>query len=84
RGSVKLPSFNLIDLGATYKWKISDSNTLTFRMNINNLFDKTYIAESLTNKHAETGVATYDGLNVNNQVYFGFGRTWNFSTRLSF
>jgi hypothetical protein len=27
---------------------------------------------------------TYDGIDTSNQVYFGFGRTWNFTVTYKF
>jgi iron complex outermembrane recepter protein len=84
RGSVKLPSYSLLDAGLTYDWRINDNYALVMRLNVNNVLDEEYISESLTNKHVESGVATYKGVSVNNQVYFGYGRTWNFSMRLKF
>ncbi|MFD0834540.1 TonB-dependent receptor [Mariniflexile aquimaris] len=84
RGSVKLPSYSLLDAGLTYDWRINDNYGLVLRLNVNNVLDEEYIAESLTNIHAGTGDATYKGVSTSNQVYFGYGRTWNFSMRLKF
>src|SRR5690606_14668457 len=84
RGSVKLPSYGLLDSGLTYDWKLNNGYNLVLRLNINNVLNETYISESFTNLHAEPGDEVYKGINVNNQVYFGFGRTWNFSMRLKF
>jgi len=84
RGSVELPSYSLLDAGLSYDWKFAEKYKLVFRLNVNNVFDKTYIAESSTNIHAEEGDETYKGINVSNKAYFGFGRTWNFSVRLNF
>ena len=84
RGSVKLPSYSLLDSGITYDWKVNENYGLVLRLNVNNVLDEEYISESLTNIHTESGVATYKGVSVKNQAYFGFGRTWNFSMRLKF
>lgn len=84
RGSVQLPSYSLLDAGLTYDWRINDNYGLVLRLNVNNVLDEEYISESLTNRHVESGGATYKGVAVNNQVYFGYGRTWNFSMRLKF
>ena len=84
RGSVKLPSYSLLDAGLTYDWKINDDYGLVLRLNVNNVLDEEYISESLTNRHAAPGDETYKGVALNNQVYFGYGRTWNFSMRLKF
>ena len=57
---------------------------MTFRLNINNVLDEVYISESDTNRFAQEGDATYDGIATSNRVYFGFGRTWNASLRFDF
>lgn len=43
-----------------------------------------YISEADTNLLAGAGDETYDGVNVNNRVYFGFGRTWNAGVTFNF
>ena len=78
-GAVKLPSYGLADAGATlYLGKFSA------RVNINNLFDTVYIAESETNIHATAGSDTWNGVDTANSVWFGFGRTWNASLKYRF
>ncbi|PJJ10343.1 carboxypeptidase-like protein [Flavobacterium sp. 1] len=73
---------------------------LNFRFNVNNVFDKIFINESFTNffaddiKTAATGTtpavtyaqagALYNGVATVNKVYFGYGRTWNFTLRYEF
>ena len=79
QGALKLPSYGLFDLGASYyfgKWSL--------RANINNLLDTTYIAESNSNIHATADSVTWEGVDVRNSVWFGFGRTWNLSLRYQF
>ncbi|WP_419212941.1 TonB-dependent receptor [Maribacter sp. X9] len=82
-GALKLPSFGLADAGATFRVPFDDK-MLSFRLNVNNVFDTTYIAESDTNIFAQPGDDTYDGISTSNRVFFGFGTTWNFSARLNF
>jgi outer membrane receptor protein involved in Fe transport len=75
------------------------ANSVNFRLNVNNVFDTVYIAEAKTNifatdnisstnpllgTYATTNGGTYKGVATANQVYFGFGRTWNFSLRYNF
>jgi hypothetical protein len=88
RGSLELPSFGLVDAGLSYKWLVgkTKSNSIGFRLNVNNVFDYTYIAEAKTNIFAADvpTVSTYKGIATTNQVYFGFGRTWNFGLRYDF
>ena len=82
RGSIKLPSFGTTDLGATYQFSFLGYETRA-RLNVNNLFDKEYISQSQTNFHNEGG-RTWNGVNVENNVYFGKGTTWNLSLNLRF
>jgi outer membrane receptor protein involved in Fe transport len=79
-GALKLPSYGLVDLGATYTMGMGWS----LRANINNLINTTYIAESNSNIHATAGSETWNGVDKNNSVWFGFGRTWNLSLRYQF
>jgi outer membrane receptor protein involved in Fe transport len=75
---------------------------VNFRINVNNVLDETYIAESRTNTFADDNLPVaagqpagskgtyasngmlYDGVANVNQVFFGFGRTWNFTLRYDF
>lgn len=98
KGTLQLPSFDLIDAGVSYKWDLANSTeSVKFRLNVNNLLDKVYIAESNSNIFADDTVpgvtpATtyaaagrlYNGVATGNQVFFGFGRTWNFSLSYNF
>lgn len=88
RGSLELPSYGLLDAGFSYKMLVgkNNANSLNFRLNVNNVLDEVYIAESKSNIFAEDvpTVSTYKGIATTNQVYFGFGRTWNFSLRYNF
>ena len=83
--NIKLPSFGLFDAGVSYALNLSPKNRLSFRVNVNNLFDTEYISQSNTaTKVDNTTTATYKGLDVRNQVYFGYGRTWNASVKFTF
>ena len=79
-GTLKLPSFGLIDFGTTF----FTENGWSLRANINNLLDVTYIAESNSNIHAGAGSTTWNGVDTRNSVWFGFGRTWNVSLKYKF
>ncbi|MBE7645296.1 TonB-dependent receptor domain-containing protein [Tenacibaculum finnmarkense] len=83
-GALKLPSYNLFDAGVSYKVNFDDKYSLSFRVNMNNVFDTKYISESKTNIHAKDDSELYDGIDTRNQVWFGFGRTWNASVRFNF
>lgn len=83
--AVKLPSFGLLDLGLTLSTKTNVGKSLSFRLNVNNVLDETYISDMRTNTAADANAANnWNGINKNNQVYFGFGRTWNASISYKF
>jgi len=83
-GALKLPSYGLADLGLTTRFDLFGNNA-TFRVNVNNLFDTTYIAESNTNIHTDDDTQyTWNGVDSRNFVWFGFGRTWNASLKYNF
>ncbi|MDC8106279.1 MULTISPECIES: TonB-dependent receptor [Chryseobacterium] len=96
RGSLKLPDFNLFDVGFSYKIRLNNtSQYFTVGANVYNLLDTTYISDGATNifakgegdfstpqQYAAYQATLYKGLDPSNRVYFGFGRTW--SANLSF
>ncbi|MFL9845041.1 TonB-dependent receptor [Flavobacterium rhizosphaerae] len=81
--NVKLPTYDLTDLGLTYRLNFAKTG-LTFRVNVNNLFDEVYISQLTTANPVEDGDETYKGINVSNNGFFGNGRTWNFSMKFNF
>lgn len=99
KGSLKAPSYNLTDIGASYTFNLKNGSRLIITGNIYNLFDTTYISDlrssvkktfsdfkTSTNTNAQAQALLdaynanpknfYKGLDVSNNVYFGFGRTW--------
>ncbi|REG99132.1 TonB-dependent receptor [Flavobacterium aquicola] len=98
KGSLELPSYGLLDAGFSYKMLVGakKNKSVNFRINVNNVLDEVYIAESRSNIFADDFISgtsgptyasagrTYDGVADANQVFFGFGRTWNFSLRYDF
>lgn len=85
-GAMKLPSFDLVDAGLSYRMELGKEkqNALTMRFNINNLFDTTYISSARTNIEATPESKTWNGVDVRNEVMLGAGRTWNFTMRFNF
>lgn len=83
KGAYKLPAYNLVDLGATVRFSIL-GEAMSARLNVNNLFNEEYIAESNSNIHADATSTTYNGVDTRNYVWFGFGTTWNLSLRYRF
>ncbi len=100
KGSLELPSYGLMDLGFSYKMLVGKDkqNSVNFRFNMNNVLDTVYIAESRTNIFASDNVSssnaslgtyesngrTWNGVADANQVFFGFGRTYNFTVAYRF
>jgi hypothetical protein len=98
KGTLELPSYGLVDAGISFKMFVGNekNNTVNFRLNVNNVLDEIYIAESRTNIFADDFISgtsgptyasagrTYNGVADANQVFFGFGRTWNFTIRYNF
>ncbi len=83
--AVELPSYGLLDLGIGANFKLNRDQAFKLRFNVNNVLDKVYIAESRTNKAADTNPANnWKGVNKANEVFFGFGRTWNASVSFLF
>ena len=83
-GSLELPSFGLLDGGISYKLYLKNSQRLEFRFNANNILNKQYISQSDTNIHPEAGEPEWEGVNMDNRVYFGNGFTWNVSIAYRF
>lgn len=84
---LQLPSYNLFDAGISYRLRVGKdkSDSVNLRLNVNNLFDEEYIAESRTNREPDSDPEdNYQGINKRNKVFFGFGRTWNFGIRYNF
>ncbi|WP_428230999.1 TonB-dependent receptor [Flavobacterium sp.] len=100
KGALELPSYGLMDAGFSYKMLTGKNKdkSVNFRLNVNNVLNKIYIAESRTNIFADDNVSStnaalgtyasnnrlYNGVADANQVFFGFGRTWNFTLRYDF
>ena len=82
----QLPSYDLVDAGASYSFKVGKLD-MTVRVNVNNVLDKEYISESETNiqfnpdtEAKEIGTRG----STRNVVYYGLGRTWNAGLKIKF
>ena len=87
---LKLPSYNTTDLGLSYKLDLSEQGgkhlkSLSFRLNVNNVFDELYL-ESVNGTTAASfnPQKNWKGINKSNRARFGYGTTWNASVRLNF
>lgn len=105
-GAVKenlmLPNYDLVDAGITYKMFVgkAKTNSISFRINVNNIFDEVYLSELTSNIKVTDNIPAvgsnpsigtyqangrvYKGIADGNQGYFGLGRTWNFGVRYNF
>ncbi|WP_143885518.1 TonB-dependent receptor [Chryseobacterium binzhouense] len=78
KGTLRLPDYNLMDAGVNYTFSFKNRNALTIGANIYNVLDTVYISEGRTSIYNNaTNTTNYKGIDVRNQVYFGFGRTWS-------
>ena len=86
KDNLELPSYGLLDAGVTFTMPlgIDKSKSLKIRANMNNVLDKEYLSELTSANFVEPGDETFDGINVSNQGYFGWGRTWNVTLRYDF
>ena len=82
---LELPSFTLLDLGATYSHVLSNGQVLRLRTNVFNVFGTEYISRSTSAVAASADSSeNWNGVNKNNFVNFGQTRTWNVSLKYSF
>ena len=73
---MKLPDYQIFDAGASYRFKLFGDD-VRLRLNINNLFDEEYYPMSTTNYPVTPTSTNHKGINVDNKVFPGWGRTWN-------
>jgi len=83
KNNIKLPNYDLVDAGVSYRIPF-DKTSLFLRVNVNNVFDRVYLSEMTSANPVEAGDETYKGINVNNNVFFGNGTTWNVTARFNF
>ena len=82
RESWKIPSYQLLDLHAGYKIKLSKENKLDLRLSIINLLDKIYISDAQNNDPYNSNYADFDAKSAG--VFFGLGRRINISAKINF
>ncbi|TXE08654.1 TonB-dependent receptor [Gelidibacter salicanalis] len=98
--NLELPSYDLLDMGISYKMLVGKekTNSINMRLNINNVFSEVYLSElrnaikvtdDVDSRDPSKGTyasngRVYKGIADGNQGYFGFGRTWNFTLRYNF
>ena len=82
RESWKIPSYNLIDLHAGYKFKISQKTKMDIKLSILNLFDEVYISDAQNNDPYNASYQDFDAKSAG--VFFGLGRRINLSAKFTF
>lgn len=82
RESWKIPSYNLIDLHAGYKFKISQKTKMDIKLSILNLFDEIYISDAQNNDPYNASYQDFDAKSAG--VFFGLGRRINLSAKFTF
>ena len=84
KDNLQLPSYQLVDAGISYSIDFNTKNRLSFRANVNNLFDAEYISQLSTAVKRTENSQTYKGIDTSNQGLIGWGRTWSVSAKYTF
>lgn len=84
----QLPSYGLLDGMLSYVFKVEEKK-ITLRLNVDNILDERYIAESVDDTKYNPADATDfvigdNGSGKRNRVYAGFGRTWTIGAKVNF
>ena len=82
RESWIIPAYQLVDLHAGYKFKLSNKNKLDIRLSVLNLLDEIYISDAQNNDPYNANYQDFDAKSAG--VFFGLGRRFNLSAKFSF
>ena len=82
RESWVIPSYQLVDLHAGYKFNIFDNKKLDIKFSILNLFNEVYISDAQNNDPYNASSSDFDAKSAG--VFFGLGRRFNLSAKFSF
>lgn len=82
RESWKIPAYQLIDLHAGYKFKLTKKNKLDLKFSILNLLNETYISDAQNNDPYNANYTDFDAKSAG--VFFGLGRRVNISAKINF
>jgi outer membrane receptor protein involved in Fe transport len=74
-GTPKLPNYTLVDASLNYRIPVGD-NSLQARLSVYNLFDEFYIEQMFDADPMTPSTYSYKGVNVENSVDIGYGRTY--------
>jgi hypothetical protein len=81
---IALPHYETIDFGIAYKLMINKSESFLIRFNVDNVTNRFFIESASTSIAATNATSNWNGVNMNNNVRFGYGRTWNLTLRYNF
>jgi outer membrane receptor for ferrienterochelin and colicin len=79
--SWQIPEYALVDLNAGYTWRLKKFS-LDFRASVLNLLNTEYISDAQNNDPYSLGTPNFDAQSAS--VFFGLGRRFNLSVRISF
>lgn len=82
RESWVIPSYQLFDLHAGYKFQIFDDKRLDIKFSILNLFNEMYISDAQNNDPYNASTRDFDAKSAG--VFFGLGRRYSLSARFNF
>ena len=82
RESWVIPSYQLIDLHAGYKFKILDDKKLDIKFSILNFLNEVYISDAQNNDPYNASSSDFDAKSAG--VFFGLGRRFSLSAKFNF
>ncbi len=82
--TIALPHYETVDFGIAYKVTVNKTESFLVRFNVDNVTNKQFIESASTSITATTASSNWNGVNVDNIVRFGYGRTWNLTLRYNF
>ena len=82
RESWKVPAYQLLDLHCGRKIELENGNKLDIKLSVLNLLDEIYISDAQNNDPYNSTYQEFDAKSAG--VFFGLGRRYNVSLRLSF
>ena len=77
-----IPSYQLVDLHAGYKFKVFNENKLDVKFSVLNLFNEIYISDAQNNDPYNANSSDFDAKSAG--VFFGLGRRFNLSAKFIF
>ncbi len=82
-GLWKVPNYSLFDFNAVFRFKFAGVNA-AFIGNVNNVFDTEYISDALSNFTRPKDDQPFVSNASNSFVYYGTGRSWTTTLRITF